>query len=252
MPRGGRNSSHRSPWPLRGKVLTGYSYGNGRFENSKYVVGARGLPISIQRAPRCCHKLESRVTRGELVYGARIFTSIYKLRYLLRYYRPAGTPAHDNLIFSESIHRRVASAAAAAVPPFILRYLRPREPRYARLDEHPKRRPRLIRSSETQSSGSKLVGLIYDRGGHHRPRPARGTPLPRSSAIERQIEPRVSQRAHPSYLASYPAYRPRRLPRRLYAMLDSAAFYSHRSFSPREPGRRFLLHRSRHANLTIL
>lgn len=250
MPRGGRNSSHRSPWPLRGKVLTGYSYGNGRFENSKYVVGARGLPISIQRAPRCCHKLESRVTRGELVYGARIFTSIYKLRYLLRYYRPAGTLVRDNLIFSESIDRRVASAAA--VPPSVSRYLRPREPRYARLHEHPKRRPRLIRSSEARSSGGKLVGLIYDRGGHRRPRPARGTPLPRSSAIERQIEPRVSQRAHPCYLASYRAYRPRRLSRRLYAMLDSAAFYSHRSFSPREPGRRFLLRRSRHANLTIL
>lgn len=183
------------------------------------------------------------------------------------YYCPAGTLAHDNLIFSESIQRRVASATA--VPPFILQYLRPREPRHARLDGRPKRQRRLIRSNETKrdrairtisfgcwrgrgSCRSKLVGLIYDRGGHHRPRPARGTRLPRSSAIERQIEPRISQRAHPCYLASYPAYRPRRLPRRLYAMLDSAAFYSHRSFSPREPGRRFLLHRSRHANLTIL
>lgn len=181
------------------------------------------------------------------------------------YYCPAGTLAHDNLIFSESIQRRVASATA--VPPFVSRYLRPREPRYALLHGHPKRHPRLIRSNESKrdhaaivferwcrrgSSRSKLVGLIYDRGGHHRPRPARGTRLPRSSAIERQIEPRISQRAHPCYLASYPAYRPRRLPRRLYAMLDSAAFYSHRSFTPREPGRRFLLRRSRHANLTIL
>lgn len=63
------------------------------------------LPISIQRAARCCHKLGSRVTRGELVYGARIFTSIYKLRYLLALLSTGARPDHDNLIFPGSIRR---------------------------------------------------------------------------------------------------------------------------------------------------
>lgn len=67
----------------------------------------RGLPISIQRAARCCHKLESRVTRGELVYGAQIFTSIYKLRYLPTLLSTGARPTDDNLIFPESIRAAI-------------------------------------------------------------------------------------------------------------------------------------------------
>ena len=92
------------------------------------LVGLRAVCQSLFNArPRCCHKLESRVTRDELVYGAQIFTSIYKLRYLL-VLLSAGTLAgsDDNLIFPESIHRRLRHPRLC--PPFISQYLRRHQP----------------------------------------------------------------------------------------------------------------------------